>query len=47
MRHKNCFRRGIGASINYVEKQEGKSGPPNINDTTQAYLVNLSTGRGR
>ena len=32
-----------GASINYVDKQGGGSGLPNVNDTTEAYLVNLST----
>ena len=32
-----------GASINYVDKQGGGRGSPNVNDTTYAYLVNLST----
>ena len=32
----------LGASINYVDKQRGSRGRPNVNDTTEAYWVNLS-----
>ena len=35
-----------GASINYVDKQGGGRGHPNVNYTTKAYLVNLSTKAG-
>ena len=42
-KNKQCDK---GASINYVDKQEGGRGFPNVNDTTEAYLVNLSTKGG-
>ena len=35
-----------GASINYVDKQGGGRGQPNVNDITQAYLVNKFVNEG-
>ena len=37
----NSLYSSMGASIKYVEKQWGR-GHPNVNDTTKAYVVNLS-----
>ena len=47
MKYIKSYTNSLGATINYVEEQGRGWGRPNVNDTTKAYLVNLSTkGKG-